>query len=322
VINNKKVLAVIPARGGSKRLSRKNIENLFGRPLIGWAIDAANESKYIDRVIVSTEDKEIVNIAKSSGADIPFLRPNELAGDDITMVDVILHLLSTLEKKDERYDYVVLLQPTSPLRTARHIDEAFRELVEANQNAIVSVCEAEHHPLWCNTLPEDKSMTSFLSKEIHNLRSQDLPKYYQLNGAIYICDTTLLKNEKTFLPSEGCIAFIMSQEDSIDIDTQNDFNRAHLLFDKNIIEKSKLADQLFDNYTKKNYGELPKSENDILIFDFLVKKYCLTKKNKLLVDGEVDYSRIDKKTIKKLSIVLKINNEKAQEYISELSTHK
>jgi CMP-N-acetylneuraminic acid synthetase len=322
MIDNKKVLAVIPARGGSKRLSRKNVEALFGKPLIGWTIEAANESKYIDRVIVSTEDKEILNVARSLGADIPFLRPDELARDNITMVDVILHLLNVLEEKGERYDYVILLQPTSPLRTVRHIDEAFKELVEANQNAIVSVCEADHHPLWCNTLPEDRSMTSFLSKEIHNVRSQDLPKYYQLNGAIYICDTTLLKDEKTFLLSEGCVAFIMSQEDSIDIDTQNDFNRAHLVFDENIIKKSRFADQLFDDYTRQNFAELPKPESDILIFDFLVKQYCLMKNDKLLVDGEVDYSRVDKKTIQDLSLALKIRNEKAQEYILELSLRK
>lgn len=240
MIGDKKVLAIIPARGGSKRLPRKNILPLGAEPLIKWTIDAAKDCQYIDRFIVSTEDSEIAEVSKKEGADVPFLRPDYLAEDSTTTLDVVLHLLNKLEEKGEHYDYIVLLQPTSPLRTAKHIDAAFQQLIETNQRAIVSVCEAEHHPLWCNTLPENKTMSSFLNKEVHNKRSQDLPTYYRLNGAIYICLIPLLKAEKTFLPSVDCSAYIMLQEDSIDIDTKSDFDRAELAVDRNTIEKSKL----------------------------------------------------------------------------------
>ena len=120
-MTDKKVLAIIPARGGSKRLPRKNILPLGGKPLLGWTIDAANQCEHIDRVIVSTEDAEIAEVSKKFGCEIPFYRPHELSTDETTTLDVVLHLLDELEKADEHYDYVVLLQPTSPLRTAEHI---------------------------------------------------------------------------------------------------------------------------------------------------------------------------------------------------------
>ncbi len=232
MINGKSVLAIIPARGGSKRLPRKNILSLGGKPLIGWTIEAAKQCNGIDRVIVSTEDKEIAKIAEQFGAEVPFLRPVELAGDTITTLDVVLHLLSELEKNNKYYDYVVLLQPTSPLRIATHIEQAFSNMIYRKGKAIVSVCLVEHPPLWCNTLPDNGSMKSFLHKDTHNVRSQDLPDYYRINGAIYICETKLLRSEKTFLPSHDCYAFIMPQEVSIDIDNRIDFNLAKLLLNE------------------------------------------------------------------------------------------
>lgn len=231
MIDKKKVLGVIPARGASKRLPRKNILPLSGKPLIYWSIKSALECDYIDRLIVSTEDPEIASISELYGAEIPFLRPDTLATDEVTTIEVITHLLNKLRKKEEYYDYIVLLQPTSPLRNSNHIKSALEKIIERKANAIVSVCEAEHHPFWCNTLPEDKSMDNFLRKDLHNLRSQDLPTYYRLNGAIYICRSNTLLLENTFLPSKGCSAFIMSQKSSIDIDTQEDFMLAQLTFD-------------------------------------------------------------------------------------------
>ncbi len=257
MIDNKKVLAVIPARGGSKRLPRKNILPLGGKPLVGWTIGAAKQCEYIDRIIVSTEDVEIARISKQFGGEVPFYRPHELSQDKTTTLDVVLHLLDKLEQKGETYDYVILLQPTSPLRTAQHITDACEQIVDNNDAcAIVSTCLAEHHPLWCNTLPENGSMSNFIQKEIHNLRSQDLPDYYRLNGAIYICETEVLRSEKTFFPSHGCYTFIMSQEDSVDIDTKDDFDRAQLYVDDLIVDRSDLLIQLYVEYKNKHNREL------------------------------------------------------------------
>jgi pseudaminic acid cytidylyltransferase len=228
MIDDKKLLAIIPARGASKRLPRKNILDLSGKPLIAWTIEAALGSKYIDRVVVSTDDQEIANIAKKHGADIPFIRPSELATDQTTSVDVVLHLLNQLEKIEDKYDYVILLQPTSPLRTAKNIEEAIKLLRTKNSDAVISVCESGHPPLWYNTLPDDMSMDNFLDASIKNKRSQDLPKQYRVNGAIYISSIERLRNESSFFLSENCHAYIMEQNVSIDIDTRDDFDFALL----------------------------------------------------------------------------------------------
>ena len=188
---NKTFLAIIPARGGSKRLPRKNVLDLCGKPLIAYTIEAALKSKYIDKVIVSSDDEEILNISSNFGADI-IKRPIDLANDTATTFDTIKHTIDNFEK----YDYIVLLQPTSPLRNEKHIDEAIQLLEEKNADSIISVCEMDHSPLWSNTLPKDGNMSNFLKDEILNKRSQDLEKYYRLNGAIYICKTSKLLEKK------------------------------------------------------------------------------------------------------------------------------
>ena len=170
---NKKFLAIIPARGGSKRLPRKNVLDLCGKPLIAYTIEAALKSKYIDKVIVSSDDEEILNISSNFGADI-IKRPIDLANDTATTFDTIKHTIDNFEK----CDYIVLLQPTSPLRNEKHIDEAIELLKEKNADAVVSVCEMEHSPLWSNTLPKDGNMNNFLRYEVLNQRSQDLDKFY------------------------------------------------------------------------------------------------------------------------------------------------
>ena len=215
---NKTFLAIIPARGGSKRLPRKNLLDLGGKPLIAWSIESALKSKYISKVIVSSDDEEILNIAKEYKADF-IKRPDELASDTATTFDALKHTLENVEK----YDYVVLLQPTSPLRTEKHIDESIEFLKEKNADAIISVCEMEHSPLWSNTLNEDLNMSNFLRDEVLNKRSQDLPKYYRLNGAIYICKTEKLLENKGFFIKENIFSYIMKKEDSVDIDEEIDF---------------------------------------------------------------------------------------------------
>ena len=223
---NKTFLAIIPARGGSKRLPRKNILDLCGKPLISWSIEAALKSKYISKVVVSSDDEEILNISSNFGADI-IKRPYELANDTATTFDAIKHTINNLEK----YDYIVLLQPTSPLRNENQIDEAIELLEEKQADAIVSVCEMDHSPLWSNTLPKDGNMNNFLRDEVLNKRSQDLEKYYRLNGAIYICKTDKLLENKSFFLKDNIFAYIMDRKSSIDIDEEIDF-----LFAQRVIE--------------------------------------------------------------------------------------
>ena len=224
---NKTFLAIIPARGGSKRLPRKNILDLCGKPLISWSIEAALKSKYISKVVVSSDDEEILNISSNFGADI-IKRPYELANDTATTFDAIKHTINNLEK----YDYIVLLQPTSPLRNEKHIDEAIELLEEKQADAIVSVCEMDHSPLWSNTLPKDGNMNNFLRDEVLNKRSQDLEKYYRVNGAVYICKTDKLLENKSFFLKDNIFAYIMDRKSSIDIDEEIDFEIAKVLINK------------------------------------------------------------------------------------------
>ncbi len=221
---SKTFLAIIPARGGSKRLPRKNILDLAGKPLIAWTIEAAIKSNLIDKVIVTSDDDEILSISKKYGSEI-IKRPEYLASDIATSFDAIKHTIENTEK----YDYIVLLQPTSPLRTEKHIIEAIALLEEKNANAVVSVCKMDHSPLWSNTLPENLSMTSFLRDEVLNKRSQDLEEYYRLNGAIYICKTEKLLEEKSFFLKDNIFAFMMERKSSIDIDEEIDFKVAEIL---------------------------------------------------------------------------------------------
>lgn len=227
MLNGKTFLAIIPARRGSKRLPRKNVLDLAGKPLIAWSIEAGLKSKCIDKVIVTSDDDEILNIAKQYGSET-IKRPSELASDTATSFDAIKHTIENLE----RYDYVVLLQPTSPLRNSEHIDEAIELLESKRADAIVSVCEMDHSPLWSNTLPDNGSMNSFIRAEVKNSRSQDLEKYYRLNGAIYICKTDRLLDEKTFFIKDAIFAYRMDRESSVDIDEEIDFKIAFLLLQK------------------------------------------------------------------------------------------
>lgn len=224
MLNNKTFLAIIPARGGSKRLPRKNVLPLAGKPLISWSIEAALKSKYIDKVVVTSDDSEILNISEKYGSSI-IKRPNELASDTASSFDAIVHTIGC----EKKYDYIILIQPTSPLRTEEHIDEAIELLIQKDANAVISVTLTEHSPLWCNVLPEDNNMKTFLNQNILNTRSQDLDSYYRLNGAIYICNTEKLLENKSFFLKENIYAYIMDNASSVDIDEKIDFKLAELL---------------------------------------------------------------------------------------------
>ncbi len=224
---NKKILAIIPARGGSKRLPGKNTLELAGKPLISWTIEAALDSEYIDTTIITSDNDKVLNIAKEYKT-MAIRRPKELSIDSSSSIDAILHALEQVSKE---YDYAVLLQPTSPLRTSKHIDEAIMLLNNKNADAIISVSEMSHSPLWANQVDDSLSMENFLDEQILNKRSQDLSTFYRLNGAIYICNIKKLLKEKTFFIKKNIYAYKMNKKSSVDIDDEIDFKLAEILFE-------------------------------------------------------------------------------------------
>lgn len=228
MINEKDILAIIPARGGSKGIPKKNIKDLCGKPLIQYTIEAAKKSKYIDRVIVSSDDSEILNTVKNVGIDIPFIRPNEIAKDDTPSMDVIMHCLEWLKRNEEYIPkYICLLQCTSPFRNEQHIDEAIEKMISENGSAIVSVCESEVSPYWMKKI-ENGKLIDFINNNETYYRRQDLPKVYQLNGAIYISEiNNLIKNRKWY--TDNTLGYVMDSASSIDIDTALDFKLAEII---------------------------------------------------------------------------------------------
>ncbi|WP_411953892.1 cytidylyltransferase domain-containing protein [Alkalibacillus sp. S2W] len=214
-------LAVIPARSGSKGLKDKNIKRLNGKPLMAYTIEAAIQSNMFSRVVVSTDSHQYAQIAAQYGAEVPYLREDNLASDTASSWDVLRDVVSYYHDQSESFDTVTLLQPTSPLRGAKQIQEAF-ELYESKEAiAVVSVCKSRVHPQLLNTLPNDLSMDQFID-ESHSLRRQDLETYYQLNGAIYILDIyKLVRKEKLY--TVGTYAYLMNKRYSFDIDDELDF---------------------------------------------------------------------------------------------------
>jgi N-acylneuraminate cytidylyltransferase/CMP-N,N'-diacetyllegionaminic acid synthase len=221
--NGKSVLAIIPARGGSKGLPGKNIKELCGKPLIAWSIEQAKSCSDIDRIVVSTDGREIAEVAKQYGAEAPFVRPEELASDTASTIDVIIHTVDWFEQYENYLPaYILLLQPTSPLRTVEDIEGTIQTLKDKDARAVVSVCETDHHPWWSNMLPEDGNMKDFIRPKILNRRRQDLPRYYRLNGAIYLAETSYLRECNGFC-GPNTFAYKMPKERSVDIDSGLDF---------------------------------------------------------------------------------------------------
>ena len=223
------IVGLITARGGSKGIPRKNVKLLAGKPLITWTIEAALQSRELSRVVVSTDDDEIARVAQQWGAEVPFMRPPELAQDDSPHILVMEHAIRWLEKHDDaRPDYMMLLQPTSPLRATEDI-EAVIQIAEArNAVAVVGVCKADHHPYLTKRISEDGTLVDFLSNDIVYLRRQALPPAYALNGAIYLNRRESLLTNRTFVP-QGTYGYIMPPERSLDIDSLWDFHLAELI---------------------------------------------------------------------------------------------
>lgn len=231
----KKILAIIPARGGSKGIPSKNIIEIYGKPLIQYSIESANSSKYIDRTIISTDDLKIKEVAEKCGGDVPFLRPEELAQDTSKTIDCLIHGIEWLKNTGEEYDYLVLLQNTVPLRKGQHIDEAIEKLIGSDERSLVSITEVEENPVLMRTLNSDGTVKNMLNIS-STIRRQDFPKFYRVDGAIYIQKLDDEFNLNTSL-NDGKLAYIMKEEYSVDIDTYLDIKKIEYYLEKELKNK-------------------------------------------------------------------------------------
>lgn len=224
-----RILGVIPARGGSKTIPKKNIKSLLGKPLIAYTIIPAKESKLLTRVIVSSDDKEIIEVSRRYGADIPFVRPKELATDLSLATDVIKHAVIGAEKLEgKKYDYVVMLQPTTPMRTAKDIDKALDKLIETGADSVISVVKVGPiHPARMKKIVHDR-LINYTEEEVENMPKELLSPVFIRNGAIYAVKRDVLVNMRSF---KGNVSrpYVMPEERSINIDSRMDFLLAEAL---------------------------------------------------------------------------------------------
>ncbi|MET3697640.1 N-acylneuraminate cytidylyltransferase [Bacillus oleivorans] len=218
MINGKKVLAIIPARGGSKGVKKKNIRLLGGKPLIAWTIEVAKKSIYLDKIMVTTDDEEIMKVSEEWGADVPFKRPASLAQDDTPGIEPILHAIDYFPE----YEYIVLLQPTSPLRKVIDIDNAIEICVKNNLNSCVSVTKSGTPPDWIYKIDNNGYLTPLFIENDFPYQRQKASVTYELNGAVYVSKAESLKETKSFL-QELTFPYVMPGERSVDIDTIEDF---------------------------------------------------------------------------------------------------
>ncbi len=216
---NQKILALIPARGGSKGIKNKNIIDLCGKPLISYTIEAALNSKYIDNVIVSTDSSDIANIAVQYGAEVPFLRPQALATDTSKTIDAVLHAITYLKNKNRDYDVLVLLQPTEPLRDCTDIDNALTIFFKNNYNSLVSVSPVTDSPILIRTINNNNELKHLINCN-STIRRQDMKSYYVINGCIYINYISSLSPDTSF--NDNSFGFVMDESHSIDIDEYKD----------------------------------------------------------------------------------------------------
>lgn len=217
-------VGIITARGGSKGLPRKNILPIAGKPLIAWSIDQALNSKEITRVIVSTDDEEIAEVARFYGADVPFIRPNELSQDKTPHIDVIEHALCWLRENEKNIpDYIFTIQPTSPLRSVTDIDTMISMAYMNDVDAVVSVTETHIHPYLVRKMTNSRLLKPFIETTIPYLRRQDLPPAFFINGAGFVNKVSSLCDERTFYP-EKTMGYVMPMERSFQIDDRLDFD--------------------------------------------------------------------------------------------------
>jgi CMP-N,N'-diacetyllegionaminic acid synthase len=227
-----RVLAVIPARGGSKGVPRKNLKALGGLPLIAWTIRAAAAAKGLSRVIVSTDDAEIATVSREHGAEVPFMRPADLATDSAKSIPVIQHALKAAETGDKPFDAVLMLQPTTPFRTAADIDAAVERLDQTGADSVISVIDVGgYHPARMKYLEEDRLVDPPFCEAYENQPRQELRTMYLRNGAIYLTRRDILLDGS--FKGRDCRALVMPEERSTNIDTLNDFQLAEFFLGAN-----------------------------------------------------------------------------------------
>ena len=219
MFNKSKILALIPARGGSKGIKGKNIIDINGKPLIAYTIEAGKQSKYIDDVVVTTDSEKIAEVSKKYGAEIPFMRPAEYAQDKSKTIDAVLHAIKELKKQGKVYDTLVLLQPTQPLRTSVDIDKAIELYFEKSCMSLVSISDVDDHPLLIRTIDFDGILKPLLSQS-STCRRQDMPPFYRVNGCIYINKIEEIDENTSF--NDNKLGFIMERSHSVDIDEYKD----------------------------------------------------------------------------------------------------
>ena len=224
LIAQKSVLAIIPARGGSKGIPHKNIADVNGRPLISYTINAARECSYIDRVLVSTDDPQIAEISRQCGADVPFLRPDYLSSDTAKSIDAVLHAINFCAEHDTAYDIAVLLQPTSPLRTGGDIIGALDYFIENGCDSLLSLSEIEEHPILTRQIDETTKRLKPLLTMGSTVRRQDMAPYYHVNGAVYINYCKDLTRETSL--NDNHYGYVIPQLHGLDIDTPADLELA------------------------------------------------------------------------------------------------
>ncbi len=234
MIGKKKILAVILARGGSKRIPGKNLVKLNGKPLLWYAFDSSKNSKYIDEIILSSDDNKIIEFSKKNSIRT-IKRPKSISKDDSTSISAILHVLENIK---EEYDEIILLQPTSPLRSCAGIDDALEYYYKIKASSVISVCKLDYHPEHINELPPNNSMKNFLTEENSKKITQNLKVYYKINGAIYITNIAKLKSEESLFLKENSYAYIMDSKQSIDIDTFDDLRYAEYLIKSNVSQNN------------------------------------------------------------------------------------
>lgn len=227
-----KNIAIITARSGSKGLKDKNIKVMNGKPLLAYSIDAAKESALFEEIMVSTDSRQYADIAVEYGASVPFLRSAKNSSDNASSWDTVLEVIYKYREMGREFDTVCLLQPTSPLRTGEDIVGAYKVFQEKNVNAVTSVCEVDHSPLWTMTLDEDMMLTEFRKRNIDAPR-QKLDTYYRINGAVYIRQIEYNINNIVLKDDREC-AYIMDKRKSVDIDGQLDFELAECLLKINM----------------------------------------------------------------------------------------
>ncbi len=225
----KKILALIPARGGSKGIKNKNIVNLCGKPLIAYTIEAAKKSTYIDEIIVSTDSEKIKKVSQEYGANVPFVRPCNLSTDTATTLDVVLHAINFIKQESDEYNTLILLQPTSPLRTYTDIDGAIEKHFLHDELGLVSVSEVNDNPILIRTVSDDENLMPLLDRN-STCRRQNMPKYYRVNGCIYLNKIKEINGKTSF--NDNKLAYIMPKDHAVDIDELIDLSVAEYYLKK------------------------------------------------------------------------------------------